>query len=421
MAWKDTLQDARYRGIALEVERVEDSGGRDLVKHRYPLADGITTEDLGAAERPITLTAIFWGDDYESRLNALLAVLAEKGPAELIHPVFGSVWVQLATWRVQHQADDVDYAAVELSFVETGKPAALFAQTSPVQKAEAALASDEPVLAAATDALDTEIGLAAVTESLEELQSLRTLMTGTLSEIQREISGAISTVQDVIDAPRAFASDIIDSMAGVLSLGRFNPGNLFAGWASLAEDAKRLGRMPGKLFSGWDRGSKGNPPSAAQVTRIERFTKTSSAASLGHTAAAVLVSEVATPTLTPPQIEQLVNDSRTAIQDAIDTLRPTADELVSPGFDAGAQALIYRPVITALKDQALAIQDAGKTVLERRPPLQQREVPYPCNWHLLAHAWYGDYSRATELARLNPQVRNPNGLARGDKVTAYAQ
>ncbi|WP_410499711.1 DNA circularization protein [Chitinibacter sp. S2-10] len=421
MAWKDTLLDAKYRGVALEVERVEDSGGRDVAKHRYPLANGVTTEDLGARERPINLTAIFWGDDYERQLNALLDVLAEQGPAELIHPVFGSIWVQLETWRVRHQAEDVDYAAVELSWVETGKPAALVANTSPIQLAEAALASDEPVLNAATDALDSEVGLTSMTASLEELQSLRTLMTGTLGDIQSEISGAVSTVQDVIDAPRAFASDIIDSISGVLSLARFNPGNLFAGWATLFDDAKRLGQMPGAKSGNWDRSSQGNPPSTASVRQIERFTRTSSAASLGRAAAEVLVDEVNTPTLTPPQVERLVGDSRTTIQDAIDVLRPSDDELADPAFDAGAMRLRYSPVIDALKDQALAIQTAGATVLARRPPLQQREIPFPANWHLLAHAWYGDYSRADELARLNPQVRNPNALDKGDKVTAYAQ
>jgi prophage DNA circulation protein len=47
-------------------------------------------------------------------------------------------------------------------------------------------------------------------------------------------------------------------------------------------------------------------------------------------------------------------------------------------------------------------------------------VTSPCNLHLLAHRLYGDYTRAEELARLNPGIRNPNFLARGQIVRRYA-
>jgi len=43
------------------------------------------------------------------------------------------------------------------------------------------------------------------------------------------------------------------------------------------------------------------------------------------------------------------------------------------------------------------------------------------NLHLLAFAWYGDYRRAAELARLNPMLRNPNHLQAGDLLHAYAR
>ena len=41
--------------------------------------------------------------------------------------------------------------------------------------------------------------------------------------------------------------------------------------------------------------------------------------------------------------------------------------------------------------------------------------------HLLAFEWYGDYSRFGELLRLNPQIRHPNFIEKGEILNAYAR
>ncbi|EBC7006980.1 multidrug DMT transporter permease, partial [Salmonella enterica] len=41
--------------------------------------------------------------------------------------------------------------------------------------------------------------------------------------------------------------------------------------------------------------------------------------------------------------------------------------------------------------------------------------------HLLAHQWYGDHTRAGELLRLNPGLRNPNVIRKGDRLHAYSR
>lgn len=60
-------------------------------------------------------------------------------------------------------------------------------------------------------------------------------------------------------------------------------------------------------------------------------------------------------------------------------------------------------------------------VIESKPQLIRRTVAATGNLHLVAHLWYGDYTRADELQRLNPQVRDPNGLVAGDVLNAYAE
>ncbi len=104
----------------------------------------------------------------------------------------------------------------------------------------------------------------------------------------------------------------------------------------------------------------------------------------------------------------MVGATRERIQAAID--------------DATAVLPAYRahPVAEALRDTALAVQELGRTVIHLHPPMVATTVTSPCNLHLLAHRLYGDYTRAEELARLNPGIRNPNFLARGQIVRRYA-
>ena len=75
----------------------------------------------------------------------------------------------------------------------------------------------------------------------------------------------------------------------------------------------------------------------------------------------------------------------------------------------------------SLKDAALGVQRAAVSVIDVLPPLVTRRIEAPGNLHLQAFRWYGDYSRAGELARLNPTLINPNGLQTGDTLNAYAR
>lgn len=66
------------------------------------------------------MSAIFFGDDYESRLQTFLSVLDTAGSAELIHPVFGSMPnMQDTQYQVRYyDAENPDACKVELSFIE---------------------------------------------------------------------------------------------------------------------------------------------------------------------------------------------------------------------------------------------------------------------------------------------------------------
>lgn len=139
-------------------------------------------------------------------------------------------------------------------------------------------------------------------------------------------------------------------------------------------------------------------------------------------ASAILSDSALTAVLTPVDIEKIANETRQMIQDAIDIIRttyaPTMDDISSSAQPLG---LSYEPVINQLATVAAAVQTLAEAVINEKPQLMQKTVTTPGNLHLMAHRWYGDYSRAAELQRLNPQLRDPNNLAMEDVLNAYAE
>lgn len=139
MAWHDTLLDASYRGVPLQLVADDLDARRALAAHGMPYRDGDTVEDLGREARRWQLKAVVYGDAYEAALQALLAALDTPGAAPFVHPVYGPLTVVAESWKVTHQADRPDYAEVALVLVESSEDPAFFQRV--FATAEGAMAS----------------------------------------------------------------------------------------------------------------------------------------------------------------------------------------------------------------------------------------------------------------------------------------
>lgn len=427
MAWADTLLDASFRGVTFDCLRTQDSAQRDTASHEYPYLDGADVEDLGRKARHITMSAVFFGKDYENRLQTFIKELDKPGHGELIHPVFGSIkQAQLTDYQVGHDADNPDYCTVELTFVEATPGNPFFVQQLPAQKAEAvsqlAATSRANGIEAFAKALD---GLKSIKGNLSRLNALRDMMTGTLGAIRSQVQGIIGTTLDLIDYPRAFASDVMSLVSGIADLRGFDVGVILSDWKSLVGQFDNVVALPGKVSAGsastgGSSGSGGTgggvvadakpiPAKPEDIALVTALVQISAATTLAETAGQILAAEAEQPTLSPQEVEQIANDVRDTLQQVIEAHR----DLFSVE-DA-------RPVTEALKDTALGVQEAAVAVIEALPPLVTRTVDAPGNLHLVAFRWYGDYTRAQELARLNPKLTNPNALQAGDTLYAYAR
>lgn len=428
MAWKDTLQDASFRGIVFDVQRTDDPIERDVARYAYPYVDGEDIVDLGQKARETSLTAIFFGDDYEERLKKFLNAISQPGPGELVHPVFGSMpSMQFLGGHVSHTADDVDACQVELRFAKANPGNPFFTGVLASQRADATAQVAQTAQSSSVSAFATAMAaLKSAKAGLRRLNALRDLMSDTLGPIRNLVTGFRSTALDYVDFPRAFASDLIGLVSGVTDFRAFDAGLVMSDWGGLLTQMDTIVKLPASAAAGDTVTIPGTPASAAtssstaaasrsrdadpaDVAMVATLVSAVAATVLAGIASDVMANELDKPTLTPDDVESISNDTRTHLQAAIDDARESMT-LVD-----------YRPVVEPLKDTALAVQELAIDVIDQLPPIVSRTIEAPSNLTLIAFRWYGDYSRSSELMRLNPGIRNPNFIYRGDVLRGYAR
>lgn len=406
MAWSQTLQDASFRGIVFEVVKTDDSSERAIAEHTYPFVDGSDIEDMGRGARRISVEAVFYGDDYETRLQKFLAVLDQAGAGEFIHPVFGSIkHAQAVRSSVHHDAENPDYASVPVEFIESTPGNPFFDRSLPSQMADAVPQHGLLATASASAAAAALIERLRAANPLAGLDALRDTLTAPLLAIAAQ-TGIVLSGLDVLAYPRAWGNDIAALVGGILDVRDFG-NSLPADWAGIRSDLDAFSIFstppavaPAQVASSLEPTEEQAISAAAATIRVN------TSVGLADAASYVLVSEAATPTLSPVEIESICNTARSALDVAIEQVRAIY------GIEQS------RTITEPLKDQGLAVQEAARAIIEARPPLILRTVDAPGNLRLAAHLWYADHTRAPELYRLNG-ARSPFVNA-GDRVHAYA-
>lgn len=408
MSWATSLLDASFRGVTFDVLDIDDAASHSTSVFEYPYLDGGEVEDLGTRPAQFSLNAIFYGEDYDTRLAKLLDALKVRGHGELIHPVWGSVpRAQVQDFSVHHGADAPDSATVRISFIETAELRTFWGSRLATQRAAAVTSPGDK--AAATSAALTAAALARlrIANALSALDGVRTAMLGPLLAGVAEAKGLVVSGLDVLNAPRAWLADMGSVTNSILGVGAYlDTAKADFRALGLALD-RALGIKPSRNGA---RLSAASVPTEAQVVDVVALhISVLSATTLSAGAGLVFAAEADAATLSPPEIEAVANTARQALANAMDDARAVLDMESARG------------IIEPLKDQALAVQLAAAAIIEARPPLIDRSVPLRGNLRLIAHAWYGDHTRAAEVARLNPSLQKPNMLKAGEVLNAYAQ
>lgn len=437
MSWSDSILDASFRGVRFDVVNARDSWSRDIAQHEYPYIDGADVQDMGRKARNIRLSALFWGDDYDSRLQSFIAELDKRGAGELIHPIYGSMPnMQVIECQVGHDAENVDYCTVELVFLEskTGNP--FFSQDYPTAQADVIFNQVQSLMDAEQSLMDN--ALAPLRDAKKLMSKSKALASAALNMLlifRGEITGFVGSTTDFVQYPGAFMSDL-QSAVSLTSQNATSSGSsvsaasaisqtnaTMSDWGESHRQLTEIANLPTALVSGEKTAPVDIPAgvSVADIAELIAMVTIVVAGELAQDAADIFSNEDINSLLSPIEIERIANDTRQFIQAAIDQHRAQyADATQEVSSSPTALGIAWQPVVEGLKDIALAVQQLAANMITTRPPLIQRRVDSVSNLHLVAHRWYGDYRRAVELQRLNPQLRNPNNLQPGDMLYAYA-
>lgn len=431
MAWKDTLLDASFRGVVFDCVRTDDTIEREVARYSYPNVDGEDIVDLGQKSNEVSVTAVFWGDDYESKLKNFLGALATKGSGELIHPVFGSMpSMQFLGAHVSHDAENVDRCQVEMRFAASTPGNPFFVQQLTIQVADKTAQLAQDTQSSGGSLFDKAVSaLNTAKAGVRRLNALRDVLGGTLGPIKSLVNGVQVTALDYLDYPSAFVGDLVSLVGGMTDLRSFDVGSIMSDWDTMIDQMEAVIKLPDAASKGQSvtipgvvadpliSGAAADPtaqyaPSQADpsdLKAVDAIVQVVVATTVAQVASDVLANEVDEPTLIPTQIEKITNDTRTLLQDSIDAVSTSGD------LDD------TRPVAEALRGVAASVQQLAISTIDALPPIITRTVPSACNLTLLAFHWYGDFTRSAELLRLNPSIRNPNFINTGEVVNAFAK
>lgn len=421
MAWKDSLLDASFRGVRFEVMNVTRAGQRAIAVNEYPYRAGADLDDLNLRARRVKLKAVVYGDDYEDQLQALIEALEAPGVGELTHPVHGGMMVLADSWDDEHDADLVDGVILNMSFIEHSVREIVFNADSASAKTDAIVAKAEAARAAADDAI-VRLVLGAAGSPFPRLTVLKDLFDQAKAQLKTLLdSTALRVILSDLDPllfPRAYVADLravvdralqglpfggrnmsFDASSGAAVVAGSGAADFKAALAQLQPSVVVVALVPAVAA-----------PSAtmlADKAAVQAHAQAHGATALAECAAIVLAGELGEPLLDRAEVEALANQTRRALQQAIDAARTALD-----GEGRGLAS-------TALREVAYQVQEAALAVINQRPPLVRKLSPVSGPPRLVAHALHGDPARAVEIIRINRLGRRVF-VERGDALNVYA-
>lgn len=433
MAWKDSLLDASFRGVRFEVMNVTRAGQRAIAVNEYPYRAGADLDDLNLRARRVKLKAVVYGDDYEEQLQALIEALEAPGVGELTHPVHGGMMVLAESWDDEHDADLVDGVILNMSFIEHSVREIVFNADSASAKTDAIVAKAEAARAAADDAI-VRLVQGAAGSPLPRLTVLKDLFDQAKTQLKTLLdSTALRVILSDLDPllfPRAYVADlraVVDRALQGLPFGGRNmsfdassgaaavvvagsdasSGAAVVAGSGAADFKAALAQLQPSVVALVPAVAAPSATMLADKAAVQAHAQAHGATALAECAAIVLAGELGEPLLDRAEVEALANQTRQALQQAIDAARGALD-----GEGRGLAS-------TALREVAYQVQEAALAVINQRPPLVRKLSPVSGPPRLVAHALHGEPARAVEIIRINRLGRRVF-VARGDALNVYA-
>ena len=211
MAWKDNLRQGSFRGIEFFTQDSQASGGRRSVLHQFPNRETPYSEDMGRAARTYTIQGHVIGDDYFEQKRILTNAFEKRGPGELIHPYYGSLFVQVSDINVSESNLEGAIAVFTAKFTEAGN------NRFPKSVNDKAAILEENVnksLVAIKDDFDNSFSISSLPAfAVDSARNLVELSQKTFDDAVKPFNGVAEDLADLAFSTRNLVAETNDSFA----------------------------------------------------------------------------------------------------------------------------------------------------------------------------------------------------------------
>ncbi|QGM80658.1 DNA circularization protein [Otariodibacter oris] len=433
MGWTVPIQRASYRGVRFDVLSITDSLDKSLVEHSYPFVDGVDLEDMGLNARTVQMQAVFFGEGYNTDLNKLVSVLQKQGADVLVHPVFGRMPNMIcSSASLRHEADYVDYVALDLNFIEATPAKPIFLFQSQIGQIDELISKLEDTVDLGMNFWANSVSSmsvlynwksrllnswGAIHETFSSIRELFDLdknkykLSSAISMLsyQEKSANAILNIKEMIDVGVANVADRY-SLTSTSKIRNVN------------EATSAVKKIPLDLVKNETYGKskliKLNEGDVIYFSAIVDFFITIKLIQFS-----TLLIEDKGDILTAFEIEKLNHDVRLNALDLINKVRHIQHEDQKKSESAKTTAIYQatEKLTEELKSIVHKFKLLAITTINKKPPLIVRKSEVSGTIHQVAHHFYQDYRRADELLLLNPQIAMPNFIKAEDLLNAYTK
>lgn len=135
--WGDTLFEASYGGVRLDIQVTEDEESRILQRSEYPYVTGADIKDRGGMARVTQCHIVFFhndddllidrtgSQDFRKRFDTLRALKNAGEPQTFVHPIDGEFTALIGNFRWSASSEPRDMIVVDCTFEECTTVAAV--------------------------------------------------------------------------------------------------------------------------------------------------------------------------------------------------------------------------------------------------------------------------------------------------------
>lgn len=250
MSFKDNLRPGSFRGVSFFIDTSALTTGRRAVQHEYPNRDLPFTEDLGRIPENFEIEGHVLGDNYFEAKENLLRVFTQEGSGELIHPFWGSRFVQVGQITISESNLEGAIAKFSAKFYESGD--SRFPKGANDKGALLGASADDSISAAQADfvedfsitglpAFAVDSARAAVefaSDTFNDITKLGATIADAATELAFKTRSLVAEVNDLLQAPNLLAERLLDSFALLEESFQFaeDQADAFSGFFNFGED-----------------------------------------------------------------------------------------------------------------------------------------------------------------------------------------